>query len=137
MSVPVHPGPPATTSTATPTTPIPAAVIHTDPSRNNEVRLAITETELAQAQRLRHEVFAGEWGAVLADTHLDANALDPNSPAIRASMPPLLKGYLRLGAWVCGPPAHDPSFDCADFCLLLDLRRLSQRHRQHFLSSSR
>ena len=25
----------------------------------------------------------------------------------RVVLPPLLKGYLRLGAWVCGPPAHD------------------------------
>ncbi len=62
---------------------------------------------------------------------------DPNSPAIRAAMPPLLRGYLRLGAWVCGPPAHDPVFDCADFFMLLDLRRLSPRHRQHFLGRSR
>jgi putative hemolysin len=23
------------------------------------------------------------------------------------AVPPLLRGYLRLGAWVCGPPAHD------------------------------
>lgn len=62
---------------------------------------------------------------------------DPNSPAIPAAMPPLLRGYLRLGAWVCGPPAHDPVFDCADFFMLLDLRRLSPRHRQHFLGRSR
>lgn len=61
---------------------------------------------------------------------------DPNSPIVRATMPPLLRGYLRLGAWVCGPPAYDPAFDCADFFMLLDLRRLSPRHRRHFLGRS-
>ncbi len=62
---------------------------------------------------------------------------DPNSPAIRSPLPPLLRGYLRLGAWVCGPPAYDPEFDCADFFMLLDLDRLSPRHRRHFLGASR
>ena len=269
LSVPMHSDPPARTSTAPSARHPDATVAHTDRARNYEVRLAVTENELAQAQRLRHEVFAGEWGAVMAHTHLDVDALDPwcdhlivrelrngsvvgtyrllppdraavaggcyaaaefdisslnsiaddlvelgrscvhpnhrngavigllwstvvryvvagghgwlsgctsvpladsgiqaanvwyevaerhlapeayavnphrpwrpdpNSPAIRAAMPPLLRGYLRLGAWVCGPPAHDPDFDCADFFMLLDLRRLSVRHRQHFLGRSR
>ena len=26
------------------------------------------------------------------------------------AVPPLLRGYLRLGAWVCGEPAYDPDF---------------------------
>src|ERR1700730_15939373 len=33
----------------------------------------------------------------------------------RASVPPLMRGYLRLGARVCGEPAHDPDFGGADF----------------------
>src|SRR5262245_378330 len=36
------------------------------------------------------------------------------APAARVAMPPLLRGYLRLGAWVCGEPAYDPDFACAD-----------------------
>ncbi|MDQ3733774.1 MAG: GNAT family N-acetyltransferase [Actinomycetota bacterium] len=246
-----------------------ADVAHIDSERNYEVRLALTENELAQAQLLRHQVFVGEWGAGLAHTHLDVDALDPwcdhlivrelrtgavvgtyrllppdratvaggcyaaaefdisslnpiandlvelgrscvhpehrngavigllwsavirymvagghnwlsgctsvpladsgiqaasvwyevsatclspmqhrvtphrpwqpdpNSPAVRAALPPLLRGYLRLGAWVCGPPAHDEEFACADFFMLLDLGRLSPRHRQHFLGLPR
>ncbi|MFH8613033.1 GNAT family N-acetyltransferase [Streptomyces sp. NPDC018029] len=53
-------------------------------------------------------------------------------PAL-ADLPPLLRGYLRLGAWVCGAPAHDPEFDVADFFVLLDTERLSARHRRYFL----
>ena len=48
-------------------------------------------------------------------------------------MPPLLRGYLRLGAQVCGPPSYDPDFDCADFLILLDVENLDQRYLRFFL----
>ncbi|MFR9757501.1 GNAT family N-acetyltransferase [Streptomyces sp. TR06-5] len=54
--------------------------------------------------------------------------------AARSALPPLLRGYLRLGAWVCGPPAHDPDFGVADLYVLLDIRRTSPRYLRHFLS---
>ncbi|MEU4955836.1 hypothetical protein ACFYN3_40515 [Streptomyces lavendulae] len=38
-----------------------------------------------------------------------------------------------MGAWLCGPPAYDAAFDVADFFLLLDLDRVSSRHRRHYL----
>ncbi|MDY7547929.1 GNAT family N-acyltransferase [Glaciimonas sp. CA11.2] len=47
-------------------------------------------------------------------------------------MPPLLKGYLRSGAWVCGEPAWDPDFHSADFFLLLPLARLDSRYARHY-----
>lgn len=45
-----------------------------------------------------------------------------------APLPPLLKGYLRLGAQVCGDPAWDPEFGTADLLVHLPLDRLSRRH---------
>lgn len=54
----------------------------------------------------------------------------------RGPMPALLKGYLRLGAQVCGPPAHDPEFGVADFFVLLDVRRIDQRYLRFFLGES-
>jgi putative hemolysin len=51
----------------------------------------------------------------------------------RVTMPPLLKGYLRLGAWVCGAPAHDPDFGVADLLVLLSLDRVDPRYLRHFL----
>ncbi|GAB3276528.1 GNAT family N-acetyltransferase [Parasphingorhabdus pacifica] len=54
----------------------------------------------------------------------------------RGPMPALLKGYLRLGAWVCGPPAHDPDFGVADFFVLLDFSRIDQRYLRFFLGES-
>ena len=51
----------------------------------------------------------------------------------RVEMPPLLRGYLRLGAWVCGPPAHDPDFGVADLFVLLGLDHMHARYRRFFL----
>ncbi|AZF06095.1 GNAT family N-acetyltransferase [Pseudomonas sp. R5-89-07] len=48
-------------------------------------------------------------------------------------MPPLLKGYLRSGAWVCGEPAWDCDFHSADFFALLPLANLDQRYARHYL----
>ncbi|MEE1754544.1 GNAT family N-acetyltransferase [Streptomyces sp. SP18CS02] len=55
-------------------------------------------------------------------------------PAGRTELPPLLRGYLRLGAWVCGAPAHDVDFGVADLYVLLSLRRTNPRYLRHFLS---
>ncbi|NJP32235.1 GNAT family N-acetyltransferase [Micromonospora thermarum] len=51
----------------------------------------------------------------------------------RALVPPLLRGYLRLGAWVCGEPAYDPDFGVADFYVLFSLDRMNPRYLRHFL----
>lgn len=40
-------------------------------------------------------------------------------------LPSLIKGYLRLGAVVCGPPALDREFGTTDFLVLLDIQKLS------------
>ncbi|MFF3766462.1 GNAT family N-acetyltransferase [Streptomyces sp. NPDC001922] len=56
------------------------------------------------------------------------------APTGRAPLPPLLRGYLRLGAWVCGEPAHDPDFNVADLYVLLSLKRTDPRYLRHFLS---
>jgi putative hemolysin len=57
------------------------------------------------------------------------------APGARAEVPPLLRGYLRLGAWICGAPAYDPQFDVADFYVLLSLDRMHPRYLRHFLGS--
>ena len=48
-------------------------------------------------------------------------------------VPALLKGYLRAGAWICGEPAWDPDFNCADILLLLPIARLASRYSRHFI----
>lgn len=52
---------------------------------------------------------------------------------LEAPIPPLLKGYLRLGAYICGEPAWDAEFNTADLLILLPMSRLSSRYAKHFL----
>jgi putative hemolysin len=49
-----------------------------------------------------------------------------------STLPPLVKGYLRAGAWVCGAPAWDPEFNTADFFMLLPVARIEARYARHF-----
>ena len=61
---------------------------------------------------------------------LPAVRLDAN---VRPVLPPLLKAYLRAGAWVCGEPCWDVDFGVADLFILLDVERLETRYVRHFL----
>jgi putative hemolysin len=58
---------------------------------------------------------------------------DVGKRELLASVPPLLRGYLRLGAWIGGEPAHDEDFGVADFFVLLSLDRVDPRYLRHFL----
>jgi putative hemolysin len=84
---------------------------------------------------------AGVWSR-LRRTHMAASALriaprrplplppDAQLAALDAEPPPLIQGYLRLGARVLGPPALDPQFNSADLPLLVRLDDLPARYRR-------
>jgi putative hemolysin len=59
---------------------------------------------------------------------VDGLTLDEMTPPSRPKLPPLLRGYLRLGAEICGEPAHDPDFAVADFVALLGLDTINTRY---------
>jgi putative hemolysin len=46
--------------------------------------------------------------------------------------PALIKGYLRLGAKVLGPPAWDPDFNAADLPMMMRTADMPSRYRRHF-----
>lgn len=48
-------------------------------------------------------------------------------------IPPLIKGYLRAGAQLCGTPAWDPDFNTADLFLLLSMHQVDNRYARHFM----
>ena len=54
---------------------------------------------------------------------------------LRTEPPALIKGYLRCGAKVLGPPAWDPDFNSADLPLLMRICDLPARYRKHFLNT--
>lgn len=53
-------------------------------------------------------------------------------PTDKVTIPPLLRGYFRLGAYVCGAPAWDPEFNSADLLLLLPMSRLTPRYARRY-----
>ncbi len=62
--------------------------------------------------------------------------LDDIEAPDRVTVPPLMRGYLRLGAKVCGDPAHDPDFGVGDFPALLDKRHADVRYLNRLRSVS-
>jgi putative hemolysin len=49
-----------------------------------------------------------------------------------ATEPPLIKGYVRVGAKVCSAPSWDPDFNTADFLMLLSLSQMNPKYARHF-----
>lgn len=60
---------------------------------------------------------------------LDVSRLATGEPT-RA--PTLIRGYLRVGARICGLPAVDYEFNTADFLMLLDIDAISSRFARRF-----
>lgn len=89
----------------------------------------------ANASAIYHGLTAGQFAPreYCVTPHLPL-PLTARGPAA-AEVPPLLRGYLRSGAWVCGEPAWDPDFDCADLFLLLPLARLEDRYARRYVKS--
>jgi putative hemolysin len=87
---------------------------------------------------------AGVWDAVRA-RHLAPAALrvvprvpfdvDAAARQARPAMPPLLRASLRIGAHVCGPPAHDAGLGTADLYLLLRMVDVPARLRRPAVSA--
>ncbi|MGZ3236107.1 MAG: GNAT family N-acetyltransferase [Burkholderiaceae bacterium] len=62
---------------------------------------------------------------------------EEREPGHKPQIPSLIKGYLRSGAWICGEPAWDPDFHCADLFMLLPLAKLDSRYARHYLKEPR
>ena len=62
---------------------------------------------------------------------LAAEAVDRR--AALAAIPPLIKGYLRLGGYVGAGAFVDRAFNTTDVCLLMDTARMSARRREGYL----
>ncbi|MGB8516434.1 MAG: GNAT family N-acetyltransferase, partial [Gallionella sp.] len=64
---------------------------------------------------------------------LPLHALNRN---LDVTVPPLIKGYLRLGAYIAGQPAWDPDFNCADVFILMPVSRMNPKYTKHFMRQS-
>ena len=75
-----------------------------------------------RVQPLPEKAFAG----------LDEHAAIGDKEALFVRLPSLIKGYLRVGSLVCGPPALDLEFGTTDLFLLLDAARASDEFLKRF-----
>ena len=80
--------------------------------------------------KLMDEYMAPADYRVFPHNQLPVSLLNRN---LQVACPPLLKGYLRLGAYICGAPAWDPYFNTADMLVMLPLNRINPRYATHFL----
>ena len=60
----------------------------------------------------------------------------PIASLVPPKIPPLVKGYLRLGAWIGGDPAWDPDFGTADLFIILPLARMNAQYARHFQAAA-
>ena len=60
--------------------------------------------------------------------------LDKLNGGLDVEPPPLIKGYLKLGAKICSAPAWDPDFNTADLLTMLRLSEINPRYAKHFLN---
>jgi putative hemolysin len=76
---------------------------------------------------------SAEWRILpLAPLPLTDDVRDP--PGSLRDLPPLVKGYMRAGAKVLGPPALDPEFNTADLPIMMRLADLPARYGKQFLA---
>jgi len=85
----------------------------------------------ALAHRLAAKSSPGEL-RVVPRRELPVQPGDQDRHALVA-IPPLIKGYLRCGAIVCGPPYWDEHFNTADLFMYLSVDRIEARYARHFL----
>jgi putative hemolysin len=67
---------------------------------------------------------------------INGRTLDDIPPPARPVIPPLMRGYLRLGARICGEPAYDADFGVGDFPALLGKSQADTRYLRRLRSVS-
>ncbi len=85
--------------------------------------------DLRGIRDLAAQQYAAPWQAYPhREVDVDGRRLDDLPPPNKAVLPPLLRGYIRLGARVCGEPAYDETFDVGDFLTVLDREQGDARY---------
>jgi putative hemolysin len=69
-------------------------------------------------------------GRYVAMDILDKDAIDPEQAL--ATIPPLIKGYLRLGGFVGDGAVVDYDFNCTDVCIVVQASLLTTRYARHY-----
>ena len=62
----------------------------------------------------------------------EIDAILSDEKALRKKIPPIFKGYLRLGGVICGDPALDTEFGTIDFFILVEVDKIPPRYKRYF-----
>jgi putative hemolysin len=76
----------------------------------------------------------------LPDHYVDMNFLpkaDIDEKRAAAALPPLIKGYLRLGGWVGDGAVIDEQFNTTDVCIVVRMESLAGRYFRHYERTAR
>ena len=63
---------------------------------------------------------------------LEAKVSGDSERVRQSRMPALIKGYLKVGARICGEPAWDKDFNAVDYPVIVDIENMDRRYRRHF-----
>lgn len=69
-------------------------------------------------------------GSVNAESGFDKVRVDPRLGG--SNMPPLIKGYLRVGAYVGDGAVIDHQFNTTDVCIIVKTDLMAERYMKHF-----
>ncbi|NBQ91070.1 MAG: GNAT family N-acetyltransferase [Betaproteobacteria bacterium] len=83
-------------------------------------------------QELRSTHLAPERRRVTPLVALPVDLLPSQGPA---EWPPLVRGYIKMGAQVLGAPAWDSAFGCADLPMMLDFSSMAPAYRKRFIGA--
>ena len=86
---------------------------------------------------LRHNHLAPEQlrSTAVPGRRVDMNVLPPEQidrKAALMAMPPLVKGYVRLGAYVGDGAVIDYQFNTTDVCIIVQTERITGRYARHY-----
>lgn len=66
---------------------------------------------------------------------LDASAIDP--VRVPATLPPLIKGYLRVGGFVGDGAVIDEQFNTTDVCIVLKTDLVTEKYLRHYVRQAK
>jgi putative hemolysin len=67
------------------------------------------------------------------EVDVEAAVADLDARATLSALPPLIKGYLRLGGYIGDGAVIDPEFRTTDVCIIVVTDRLAQKYFKHYL----
>ncbi len=113
-------------------------------AHNMDVMIGCASLEGTDPDRLAHQLgflhhharAPEDWRVRAHDSHyVEMNRLPAESIDMRAALrtlPPLIKGYLRLGAYVGDGAVVDEQFGTTDVCIILPVSAIQSRYVDHY-----